>query len=343
MNFKKQQVYCSLLSLSLLLITMFVFNYVYSRSYFRQEVPYNLSINYKKMIKKDDREVNINEIVNINQNIEITIISEYSDKSILGIYDPRMYFSNENHFILEGVTRYFSKLDYLNDIKSGIRVIYDFNNQNNPISCKEFKSENVDDFMFCIDKNSSLYRNNIKEIVNLSSLKRLGDIVYIDANNAEIYEDVVSKLSKSGYENENTFTTSIFQMFFQSLFSNANQASMILSMFSLYGIYVFVCFFHFSYNRKLIQVNFTYGGSIYSVFKKIGFKYLIYNAFFSILSIFVYILYNYLGYFTLFKISDFVSILTIHYLYTSLMYGVTYIINFKSTYTYSQEGNQYVK
>ena len=117
MNYKSQNMIYVILSGLILFCTFFSVNYTI-KSQIYNDLEYGMSIEHVKLIKSSDIMVHFDNIINLQHDTNIVIISEFNNKSYTGIYDPIFFYANENSVKSLGVTRYFSIKDYVNKTKS---------------------------------------------------------------------------------------------------------------------------------------------------------------------------------------------------------------------------------
>ena len=98
------------------------FAYSLSRRTNNIELPYGLSNNYMKFVNTENINIKFNDIINIQKDDKITIISEYAGENFIALYDPSFYFYDQKMVHALGGTRYFSNKDYVNKTKTGILV-----------------------------------------------------------------------------------------------------------------------------------------------------------------------------------------------------------------------------
>lgn len=107
--------------------TLLSLGYCVARSETSKDTPYGLTYNYTQLKLTGTSKVNFQDIVDINTDTNITIISEYSNVNYIALYDPNYYFYSQKMVDFIGTTRYFSHSDYVNKTRTGILVSDDSN------------------------------------------------------------------------------------------------------------------------------------------------------------------------------------------------------------------------
>ena len=124
MKYKTQNLLCVIMSITTLFSSLFCIDYITKSSIYKNDIPYGMSINYLKLVKSvpDNIHVIFEDVINIDLDTQLTIISEFDNANYMGIYDPAYAYVHQNSIIAPGTTRYFSINDYQNKVKSGIYV-----------------------------------------------------------------------------------------------------------------------------------------------------------------------------------------------------------------------------
>lgn len=162
------------ISALLLFATVLSINYSFSRRWQWNEYPFGLSGNYKVLLQTDNDVIKPLEIIDPNLYTDITVISEYPESEILGLYDPAMLYYNG---MWHSDERYFSYDDYREGRAVGALIT-------------EYGDEPADrksdvpytECLFTADAAQPICKEGYKYIVNLTSLSYLGKVIYLDGS-----------------------------------------------------------------------------------------------------------------------------------------------------------------
>lgn len=239
------------------------------------------------------------DVINLDEDTEVLIISKYDNQSYAGIYDPMMREAFQSQLVLAGRTRYFSKADYQDKTLSGILI--DDNLAYNIGWCKSTKTERIDDPISCIESMSRLSNNNtINEVVNLASLDHMGDDVYIESENTKALENLQDRFLKLGYDLVETERVGFVQSLFFSLTDLSAETFMAVAVLALYCLYGYTIYLYIYGQRKELTIHLIHGAT----FKSILGSFLRYFSFSYccgvVLMIGVYFLYHTFNYYFLF-------------------------------------------
>lgn len=164
MAYRKLCILCAIISCLIMSSTFISFTYCIGRRIAAKDVPYGLSENY------------------------------------IALYDPRYYFYNENPVQSIGERRYFSKKDYLEHTKTGVAVAWS-ENQLFGGNIQQMTQKGIcEECIFLIDTSSKLYQSGIDYIVNMTSVEKMGETIYIDSDDTEKLQKIEHRLVSEGYK-----------------------------------------------------------------------------------------------------------------------------------------------
>ena len=155
--------------------------------------PFYMGPNNVIMKRNTEQRVIFEDIIDVDKDTGVLVISRDEDSEVIGVYDPEMVRAFENTYSGAGFTRYFSYDDYVNKTKAGILVSN---------ACDwEYTSENQRAIMLWILTALSIM-TGVKEVVNLASLETLGDYVYLDYGDRQVADRIIKRLQDSGYRRQ---------------------------------------------------------------------------------------------------------------------------------------------
>lgn len=336
MKFSTRQLLINLLSILIALSAIMMLSYVQASVINRapNAFPFNMGLNYVIMKREPGQRVSFDDIVDVDEDTGVLIISRDENSETIGVYDPNMTKAFENTIPgrLMGMTRYFSYDDYVNKTKAGILVTY--------APRQEYTSDNISELLYCTDLRSSFnYDRQVKEVVNLASLDTLGEYVYLDYGDEEVANRIIKRLRDSGYRRQ----TPEYVGLLKSLFSAKGFYDGIMTGGLL--IYVFfglAAFWHFYNDRKTISIHFLHGGTLKKMAGNLGVKFILLN----LLGMIPVLLFSFFQQRTIFffMMTDFslMTFLAVHVLLTSLMYFLAFYFVFVMVRT-SRRGDYYVR
>lgn len=272
MAYRKQCILCAIISCLIMSSTFISFTYCIGRRIAAKDVPYGLSENYIKLVRENRCEKSVEEIIDLENDTNVTIISEYSNENYIALYDPRYYFYNENPVQSIGERRYFSKKDYLEHTKTGAAVAWS-ESQLFGGNIQQMTQRGIcEECIFLIDTSSKLYQSGIDYIVNMTSVEKMGETIYIDSDDTEKLQKIEHRLVSEGYKvaekKQNTWIK-IEDIIPQSLY----EIVVFMANAALYPIYAFACGMMFFYNRRILKINKLCGGTGWKIFCHLSERY----------------------------------------------------------------------
>ncbi len=341
MSFKRQSVMCCTISSLMFIALLMSLGYTLSRRYNRIDIPYGLSSNFVKFVNESSANVKFDNIIAVDTDKNITVIGEHKGQDFITLYDPRYYFYNQKMITAIGVTRYFSDTDYRQQSKTGI-LVSDKNLFEGFSDTANINSKLIDECIFHINSYSTLYKPNINFIINLTSVKYLGDVIYIDYDVYEEYQKIEEKLIENGYKVQSTKNLKPINLIGSAIKNhNIYEISLILTSLSMYPIFLFATTIFFYNNNKLIYINKICGGYVNKVFSILSRSFLVYNC--CITTIIAYTTYSIYSSSLLIHITllDTSILLMLHLLITHIFYLIGFAINYYRLEL--GDGNKYVK
>lgn len=316
MNYKKQSIICAIIS-GLIFVTIIIsVGYSVGTGKFASDTPYGLSVKYIKLIKTNNAKVKYSDIIDLNEDKKITIVSEYKNQNYLGFYDPQLYFYDQKMINAVGVTRYFSESDYINEAKTGVLVT------NTDLflgfsSIPSVSTPLIEECIFNINTLSSLYKKDIKYIINLTSLDSMGDVIYMDSESINELQSVKEKLLDKGYEIEQREELSLVESIILACARNFRALVLFIPAIALYPIFLFSCTMYFINNRRILKIHKLHGGNIKAIFWNCGKEFMCLNIILTLIVSFV--AYHYLNklQFIYFTIDNWVEIYMLHIIMVS--------------------------
>lgn len=318
----------ALLSSLILLTSIIAVSSAKGWAYYSDSSPYNFSYNYVKFESTNQLRVEFSEVVDVEQDDKITLLSEYTGKNYMGLYDPSFYFYNQKMIECVGSARYFSYQDYKNKTKTAIYV------KDSDIfvgfsAMQSIRTPLIDKCIFNINTLSDLYKDNIDYIINQTSLDFLGDVVYIDSSDKKVIENVGKKLENKGYTKIEPEEEHLTVTLLQGCLSNFRGSVVLIPALLSYILFLFSCIMYFVNNRRILSIHMLCGGTRRKVLCSIGKEFFVLNACFGIVMLlgasFIY-REKLLVYFTL---ADCIKLYTFHICMTTFCYYLGYNINLK--------------
>lgn len=308
------------ISALLLFATVLSINYSFSRRWQWNEYPFGLSGNYKVLLRTDNDVIKPLEIIDPNLYTDITVISEYPESEILGLYDPDMLYYNRIWYSDE---RYFSYDDYREGRAVGALIT-------------EYGDEPADrksdvpytECLFTADAAQPFCKEGYKYIVNLTSLNYLGKVIYLDGSDLAQVERFIDLLEQHGYKVEPGEEGSLLKMLGMSFVSHVYEMTVLLGTFCLYFLLVIADYYYFYMYRKVIKIHQLNGGRVFRTFYYLCKNFLIYNVLMcSCVWLFIY-LYRRAEYIWLITNMQWLEVIVLHICITSLEFFAGYLINY---------------
>lgn len=282
-------------------------NYLYRRILDNAKNPFNLSYKYKEFTNTETN-FPTNKIYDQIDDLDITLITTYNEKSYAGFFDTR-YFYNFYLKYSNGEGRYFSKDDYKNRSDIAFSKRWDENNDN----------------LYKIKDNSPLDYREVTSYKNLFVLDYFGNIVYLDSEDSESMEKISRLLKDNGYKEKHK----IGDLYFLKLLNNFSIEKrawlvyyIVLIIYLLAGI---SAYFYKKNNLKIIQLYYLSSNSkekILKELKRIDLMAIFYSVLIA-LPILLLIHFNYQ-----IKLNSFIFTTIVHILYFMLIFnlGNSYLI-----------------
>lgn len=265
MDYKKQCILCAIISCLIMSSTFISLTYCFGRRMAAKDMPYGLSQNYRKFVREDLCEKQLGSIIDIEKDDEVTLISEYSGENYISLYDPRYYFYDENPVQAIGERRYFSKRDYVERTKTGAAVVWSEDQLFGADMQQMVQSGICEECIFLFNSSGRLYKLGIEYVVNMASLEKMGETVYLDSDDEKELERIERKLILEGYkkiEEKTNKWIGISDIMPQSLY----EIVVFAANAALYLIYAFACGMMFFYNGRRLKINKLCGGSSGKIF-----------------------------------------------------------------------------
>ena len=91
MAYRKQCILCAIISCLIMSSTFISFTYCIGRRIAAKDVPYGLSENYIKLVRESLCEKSVEEIIDLENDTNVTIISEYSNENYIATIPESCY------------------------------------------------------------------------------------------------------------------------------------------------------------------------------------------------------------------------------------------------------------
>lgn len=264
----------------MILSTLLSIGYCVGRSQTSSKKPYGLTNNYRQFQLVSNEKINFQDIINVDRDTCITLISEYPSKNYIALYDPSYYYYRQKMVDYIGITRYFSYSDYQNKTNTGILVSDNSNifagysalvNHNTPL---------LDELIFSINPLSVLYQPNIDYIINQASIKHLGNTVYIDSKDLQAVHDIEDRLISAGYQIVNNTHPNLLGICKFIVSNGLYEKIILIPALSLYIIFLYTCFMFFTNNKQVLKIHILHGGNTMYTFFTLSKTFLIINLLF---------------------------------------------------------------
>lgn len=321
-----------ILSILICAIVLMLTTYIHVAIVTDLEQNYYMTSNHK-VFRKGNKHVSFFDVIDLEVDSNVVVISEYDEKDYVGIYDPMMVLAGENTYQLAGRTRYFNQSDYKNKFKSGI-LLSNIEHQN---QCQTLGKSKMDVVLYCAE-NIDMYKEKTTHLLNLSALDDLGDTVYIDFDDPKTAESFLKKIESFGYQD-----ISVKNYRFIDVFSKLEVAQIILYMSVLLAVYLLLymmLFWSFLNDRKYIYLHFLHGGNQKTIFLRYLQPFLLGN---TIGLIFIYFIKEMLVLIHFVKYSNvsFMMLVLAHVLISMILLFISFSIIYKKV-TKSYEELNYV-
>lgn len=338
MKIEKRQLTMCIISTLISMSVLMMFTYVHASVVNSNPTPFYMTSKHIVMKSESLQHITFDDIIDVDKDKSIIVISRDSDSEVVGIYDPNMIFAFENTFVSAGLTRYFSYDDYINKTKAGVLVLG--NQPNDLLNYKSLTNERIQDVIYSVDSQSRFnYDGKIKEVINLASFQALGDTIYIDYGDKEIANKLVTKLTNFGYRKYPQEPIGLLKAL---MGSDKNIIEVIMSGGVLiYIAFAVIAFWSFYNIRKEVSIHFLHGGTIKTVSKNLVSGFAIWNLFGMVPVLFLAHVLRNEGYLLISKTSLW-SFIMFHVLLTLLLYILAFCLMFRIIRN-SKRGGNYVR
>lgn len=292
-------------SVILFMILILTVNYTFANYYFNNsnDIPFGLSDNAVVLKSRNGNNVPYSDIIDLDKNTDIRIITTTKNKKVIGIYDPSMYYYvNSTKFTLPVALRYFSKEDYSSKANTSIAI--------NQCSLGESQGEDMDNIglrfnttiINCLES-SPLANNDTVIIKNLFSIpNQSNSTIYIDSSRINQIKDVQKDFEKNGFVKVNTkkLNINIVNSLYQS-YQSKYPKFLIISSFTLLMLYIVICYSIIEKNKNKMYINIVNGGSFAQILYHMNINTLIKNITYCCISsclLIVYLIYLNKNYFS---------------------------------------------
>ncbi len=333
----------SLISLLVLLVFMVSFNYVVSRNEASRTQIFSLSP--KAMVFKNNDEfisAEPSDIINIENDLNVTVITTDTEWDHAGIYDPRLFYATDNQIVMPGISRYFSNRDYVSRKNVSVLVKHHYMaDVSERVGCMTQKNASGIPYLFCVDTYSKLYDSSIDEFINLISLPALGDTVYLDADSSSDLSDIARSLTDSGYTLVKQTQPNALNAFVNSFNQVGYHELLIIGSSSLlYVIFLFVCYHYFLGHIKLLSVHKFSGGNFRTMVKTFVLPLIVSNTIILLFSFLFYYFVQSNPNYIYFSLQYFLTLLTIHWIVATCFFFIGFSMNY---WIVKYRGEKYVK
>lgn len=217
MSYKKQSAVCGIISCLILVAVLFAVGYCVLRGVSRQDTPFDLSPDFISLKAPETGRAKTEAVMDVEEDSNITLISQYEGEEYMGIYDPAYYFYKEKAVDFFGELRYFSREDYEEKKSVGVYVSDQHNVMTGYSEMESAVTPMVEELLFSVNPSSSLYKENVTYIANQMCLEELGDQVFIDSEVRKARNHIKEKLLEAGYRIEDSGYNGLFNAFLDRL------------------------------------------------------------------------------------------------------------------------------
>ncbi|MDD2213646.1 MAG: hypothetical protein PHR21_03785 [Oscillospiraceae bacterium] len=281
MRFRSQLILCLISSTCLLIITALASQYTVGSMLKATDTPFGLSYHYLeyKTDQSPEERLSADQLLDLQQDTDVTIISLDETEGVMGLYDPRMYYGGVAAAIgLYGNYRYFSMDDYREHTDAYIKVrhtaddgssIYIYADKN------PYVKGRIE--LLQIGPSALLYDSRVDEIDNLTALSNLGSSLWLDADDPAQLNTLSQKLEASGYRRQPAATADLGTWFtaLGQTFRQARSASLLTLALAFNLLFILMMLVLWQSNQKLLYLHKQNGGRGFSSFRTLVWPYLI--------------------------------------------------------------------
>jgi hypothetical protein len=324
MKVKFEQLLMGALSVLTALSVMFMLSYTQLKLTAQQSYSvFGMSENSVTMKSYSKPKAAFDDIIDVDKDNDVLVISRDTDSAIIGVYDPSMVMAFQNTYVLMGYTRYFSHQDYVNKAKSGIVISDSLTHDIN--AWKSHTSEEIEDVMYATDTQSRFNDfENTSKVVNMASLDILGEYIYLDYGDKEAANRIIDRLIDLGYYRFDEEYIGLMATILGS-FQSGPFGIIMVSGLMIYLSFGIVAYWHFYNRSKEITIHFLHGGTLIRAAKN-TIKEFVTLSFIGAIPIFIFsVLQRRTGYLIMSNVSVMLFIIT-HIIFTIFMYILAFSV-----------------
>lgn len=316
------------------LSALMLLTYIQGKATNLEPNPFFMGSNCVQLKTDFPAQVHFSDVVDIDEDDSVLLISREEKSGIVGVYDPNMVMAFENTFYGLGATRYFSYDDYRQKTDAYILV------NDELVDLRYDRKQQKGDLMYCVDSNSRFnYDGHTKKITSLAAMETFCEYVYIDYGNKEIAAKIVDKLIDAGYRRVHRQYAGLLKSIFGSTHGPLERV-----MIGGLLIYVFLClatYWHFYNQRRKITIHFLHGGDYRAVCINLVGPLILLNIVGVVPAIAASYFLRQVGYFSMSNASLW-TFLGVHVVVTSLIYIVGFGVVF-ATNCGRKRGDNFVR
>lgn len=217
---------------------------------------YGLSYRRVKMEKEDEITHSLDEIIDLNIDDNVTIIAPDISKGVWGVYDPRYYMFNSSMYFQRIGERYFSPNDYIEGKEVLVKISDNYDNIEEQVELE------IGSFNHIMSISPSNFNEKVDYFVNLSSLEDVGKKIYIDADDYETINNIVSKFEKKGYKPVGNDMFKEIRHWTKNIINLSVILFVLLIPLVLFVLFILAFYFYLKTRAKNILLAKTYGASL---------------------------------------------------------------------------------
>lgn len=271
MRYKTQQWLCVMISMMICLALMGALNYLFARVRMFEQLPFSWgnkdAVGFERLPGSPD--IHFRDIIDIDTDREVTIISVDREQRAMGLYDPALFFRHEKG--LYGVAeeeRYFSDQDYRTGADVSIFVSHqDFASPEERGQVAGNKNSRGGKVLFAIEpRYGRLYVPWVDEVRNLASVSKLGSEVYVRSESQTVLADIRERLSAVGYTEKRLMIPPFISGLRQAIMAGRVKEHLLpATVLCLYLGFAVAMYYHHRRYRKQMKVAQIFGAGLFSM------------------------------------------------------------------------------
>ena len=222
--------------------------------------PFHMGLNYMILENQENRSLKLTDIVDLQEDRNITIITKDDTWNYNGLYDPRYRYVHDQMLTYVSMAKYFSIRDYASP--SNEVIVMDNDPENPAFGILEGQAdEKGRKITGVFTPLAELYDSTVDEVRNMAETG-FGKTVYLDSDDRQVLKRVSARLEEYGWKEKKAYKHSLAGLVSMTLNAPGNQYRFVdvLCCLSLYLLFLVICLISFHKEGRRLALNLLYSG-----------------------------------------------------------------------------------